>query len=86
MHGGSLDTVIHKKRQISFERKIELLLDVVKGMIYLHGLEPAIVHRDLKPNVSVTTRTHNRIFYSTRTIKYAKSVILVRPRSPVTTQ
>jgi serine/threonine protein kinase len=54
MQGGSLDVLLHKKkksRSLSFEKKVELLLDVVKGMIYLHGLEPAIVHRDLKPNV-----------------------------------
>jgi serine/threonine protein kinase len=60
MPGASLDKLIHKqvkKKQafhnaLTFTKKVELLLDVVKGMIYLHGLQPAIVHRDLKPSVS----------------------------------
>lgn len=60
MPEASLDKLIHKqvkKKQIfhnalPFTKKVELLLDVVKGMIYLHGLQPAIVHRDLKPSVS----------------------------------
>lgn len=62
MHGKSLDYLIHKKvnKQVdaqelhvnlSFKRKVELLLDVVRGMLYLHGLQPPVVHRDLKPNV-----------------------------------
>jgi serine/threonine protein kinase len=63
MLGKSLHDLIHgrqSKRRIeqnylhnavSFEKKVELLLDVVKGMMYLHGLDPVIVHRDLKPNV-----------------------------------
>jgi serine/threonine-protein kinase CTR1 len=60
MHGKSLDTIIHKSSRktlkslhnnILFTRKLELLLDVVKGMLYLHNLTPQIVHRDLKPSV-----------------------------------
>jgi serine/threonine protein kinase len=60
MHGKSLESLIHNKKHgsknylhnsISFQRKVELLLDVVKGMLYLHGLQPTIVHRDLKPSV-----------------------------------
>jgi serine/threonine protein kinase len=60
MHGKSLDSVIHQKsvqcldllhNRLSFAKKSELLLDVVKGMIYLHGLDPTIIHRDLKPSV-----------------------------------
>jgi serine/threonine protein kinase len=60
MHGASLDILVHKKVRktrlfhnvISFSKKIELLMDVIKGMLYLHGLNPPIVHRDLKPSVS----------------------------------
>jgi serine/threonine protein kinase len=37
-------------RNITFTHKIHLLLDVVKGMIYLHNLEPPLLHRDLKPS------------------------------------
>jgi serine/threonine protein kinase len=63
MHGKSLDHLIHKQERknvndglhkaITFSKKLELLLDVVKGMMYLHSLQPVIVHRDLKPSVSV---------------------------------
>jgi serine/threonine protein kinase len=59
MTGGSLDKLVHSKKKkqklhasLKFSRKIELLLDVVKGLLYLHGLNPVIVHRDLKPGVS----------------------------------
>ncbi len=58
MHGKSLADLIHNHKNgrryefhnsISFRKKLDLLLDVVKGMMYLHGLQPVIVHRDLKP-------------------------------------
>jgi serine/threonine protein kinase len=53
IHGGTIkiDSDYSLHNRISFEKKVELLNDVVKGMIYLHGLEPTIVHRDLKPSV-----------------------------------
>jgi hypothetical protein len=73
MHGKSLDTIIHKSSRktlkslhnnILFTRKLELLLDVVKGMLYLHNLTPQIVHRDLKPSVcEQLSILHFRIFY-----------------------
>ncbi len=33
---------------MSFQRKIEILIDVARGMSYMHGLEPKLIHRDLK--------------------------------------
>jgi serine/threonine protein kinase len=39
-----------KHRVISFNQKIDILLQVVGGMIYLHSLSPQIIHRDLKPS------------------------------------
>jgi serine/threonine protein kinase len=59
MLGRSLESLLHKKKtnenklhvNLTFEKKLLLLLDVAKGMIYLHGLQPALVHRDLKPSV-----------------------------------
>jgi serine/threonine protein kinase len=55
---GNLHTLIHMKKKtnkikhriISFKQKLEILLQVVQGMIYLHGLTPPILHRDLKPS------------------------------------
>ncbi len=60
MPGASLDKLLHKRvaqtkrfhNVININKKVELLLDVVKGMLYLHGLHPPIIHRDLKPSVS----------------------------------
>jgi serine/threonine protein kinase len=59
MTGGSLDKLVHSKKKkqtlhesLKFSRKIGLLLDVVKGLLCLHGSNPVIVHRDLKPGVS----------------------------------
>jgi serine/threonine protein kinase len=68
MLGDSLDKLLYTKGRMRnadrhsvmrFERKVELLLDVVKGMLYLHGLQPAIIHRDLKPSVSVAVCTNS---------------------------
>ncbi len=55
---GSLHALIHQKKKsdkikhrvISFKKKLDLLLQVVGGMIYLHSLNPPIIHRDLKPS------------------------------------
>jgi hypothetical protein len=60
MSGKSLDRIVHKKSSskkllhnaLRFKKKVSLLLDVVKGMLYLHSSTPAIIHRDLKPSVS----------------------------------
>jgi hypothetical protein len=57
MNGRSLEHAIHSKKKksdklhsvIPLVKKIELLLEVVRGMIYLHGLTPPVLHRDLKP-------------------------------------
>jgi serine/threonine protein kinase len=64
MPGLSLDKLLHKKVRrtkpfhnvLPFDQKIELLLDVVKGMLYLHSLQPSIVHRDLKPSNILVSR------------------------------
>ncbi len=59
MSGKSLDHVLHTAQKdiypvkplhnvMKFNKKIELLNEVVRGMIYLHGLTPPLLHRDLK--------------------------------------
>ena len=43
-------------RSLSFKHKLDLMLEVVKGMVYLHKLTPPMLHRDLKPsNLLVST-------------------------------
>jgi serine/threonine protein kinase len=54
----NLHSLIHQKsktkkikhRVVTFKHKLEILLQVVGGMIYLHSLTPPILHRDLKPS------------------------------------
>jgi serine/threonine protein kinase len=56
--GGSLHDLIHQKKKtkkikhniLTFKQKLEILLQVVQGMMYLHNLSPPIIHRDLKPS------------------------------------
>ncbi|KAL0478477.1 hypothetical protein AKO1_008222 [Acrasis kona] len=58
MDGQSLEhVVISNKRSskrlhqiLSLDKKINILSDVTRGMIYLHSLDPPLCHRDLKPS------------------------------------
>jgi serine/threonine protein kinase len=57
MDGKSLESVIHTKKKgigrhhnMTFSKKIDLLLAIVRGMQYLHSLQPPMLHRDLKPS------------------------------------
>jgi len=36
------------KVKLKLERKLKMLLDAAKGMLYLHNFQPPIIHRDLK--------------------------------------
>ncbi|KAH7666031.1 Non-specific serine/threonine protein kinase protein [Dioscorea alata] len=53
---GSLYRILHcPNSQIEEKRRIEMALDVAKGMNYLHTSIPTIAHRDLKsPNLWLT--------------------------------
>jgi serine/threonine protein kinase len=48
--GGTLFDILHNRPEIElcWKQKIKILLDVAKGMNYLHHCKPSIVHRDLK--------------------------------------
>uniref|UniRef100_A0A6B2LCV9 non-specific serine/threonine protein kinase n=1 Tax=Arcella intermedia TaxID=1963864 RepID=A0A6B2LCV9_9EUKA len=48
---GSLDYCLHKNPSIkfSFNRKLNILQEIAKGMDYLHQLNPPVIHLDLKP-------------------------------------
>jgi len=48
--GGTLFDILHNRPEIElcWKQKIKILLDIAKGMNYLHHCNPPIVHRDLK--------------------------------------
>ena len=46
----SLTSVVEKYPNIPMYVKLSVLLDVSRGLWYLHGHRPPIVHRDLSPN------------------------------------
>lgn len=54
--GGSLFDSLHDStKQITWSQRLKILLDVAKGMEYLHSQSPIIMHRDLKScNVLLT--------------------------------
>ncbi len=53
MDGNSLDSLLYdigeKKKNITFTLKLTLLMDIARGVDYLHGVAK-IFHRDLKPS------------------------------------
>jgi serine/threonine protein kinase len=48
--GGTLFDLVHNRKDVdlSWKQKVKILLDIAKGLNYLHNCRPAIVHRDLK--------------------------------------
>jgi len=48
----SLTAYVERKRpeDVNFSVKVSILLDVARGLSYLHAQDPAVVHRDLSPN------------------------------------
>ena len=46
----SLTSVVKKYPNIPMYVKLSMLLDVSRGLWYLHGHHPPIIHRDLSPN------------------------------------
>ncbi|EFC36588.1 predicted protein [Naegleria gruberi] len=64
LENGSLEKALYKskigKEKLSFETKLNILLDVGKGMTYLHSIRPnKIIHRDLKPGNILLTKNLN---------------------------
>jgi serine/threonine protein kinase len=51
---GSLWDILHPKNpttllgSLSWAKRLSILLDVARGMAFLHGCNPPVVHRDLK--------------------------------------
>jgi serine/threonine protein kinase len=48
--GGTLFELLHNRKnvELSWRQRVKILLDVAKGLNYLHNCKPVIVHRDLK--------------------------------------
>jgi serine/threonine protein kinase len=47
--GGTLFDFLHKKKQpLSWEQKRKMVLDIAKGMVFLHECSDPVIHRDLK--------------------------------------
>ena len=44
---GSLDHLLENTPDIPLTKKVSILQDVARGLVYLHGHSPAIIHRDL---------------------------------------
>ena len=40
----------NKRETIPFNVKVDVLYQVVQGLVYLHGQRPPVIHRDLSPN------------------------------------
>jgi len=55
--GGSLfDLLYNNAQELALKQQIKILLDIGKGMRYLHGQNPCIFHRDLKSSNVLLTR------------------------------
>lgn len=62
-----LNSVLTKNRnkeiKLGIIKRVKMLLDAAKGMLYLHSFEPPILHRDLKSaNLLVISKFGNSHF------------------------
>ncbi|GAM24730.1 hypothetical protein SAMD00019534_079050 [Acytostelium subglobosum LB1] len=48
LNSGSLRHVLDAKKEIGWNTKVKMCLDIAQGMNYLHTYNPKIIHRDLK--------------------------------------
>lgn len=46
--GGDLHSYLKRKADVSWLFKMRVLIDIARGMAYLHTLDPPIVHCDLR--------------------------------------
>ena len=40
----------NQRALLNWERRLEIIVGVAKGVAYLHGLSKEVIHRDLKPS------------------------------------
>ena len=43
----SLDKILERRQNLPLGLKLNILLDVTKGLVHLHNMRPPIIHRDL---------------------------------------
>ena len=59
-HGGTIFDILYKKAhrvKLSFQQQIKILMDICRGMMFLHSLDKQIIHRDLKSlNIFITNK------------------------------
>ena len=52
----SLDELLEKNKNIPLDIKVSILIDISRGLVYLHSSDPSIIHRDLSArNILLTT-------------------------------
>jgi len=56
---GSLYSVLHSKKKLSFVKVLKMASDAARGMNYLHQCKPPILHRDLKSMNLLVTAEYN---------------------------
>jgi serine/threonine protein kinase len=47
--GGSLEAWLAARDRLTLAELLELLISVMRALVYLHSREPAVIHRDVKP-------------------------------------
>lgn len=50
-HGGTMFDILYKRAHrvnLSFQQQVKILMDICRGMMFLHSLEKKVIHRDLK--------------------------------------
>jgi serine/threonine-protein kinase CTR1 len=45
-----LSVLLYSKEKIEWKERLQMALDVARGMNYLHNMDPPMIHRDLKSN------------------------------------
>ena len=57
--GGTLHGLLHDKKNIfiSFEQKLDILIDIICGLMFIHTSKPVILHGDMKSNNILLTNS-----------------------------
>ena len=53
----SLESLLNQGKTLNISLKTSILLDIAKGLVYLHGHHPPVIHRDLTARNVLLTKT-----------------------------